>query len=152
MISTFQWNQHFRKVSVSKNFTHAHEPKEVMSLPRVKSPEKLPILYTVQNFLCHLRVICLQFVCHLYLLRYHPYATCIYLHLLVSHSYVTRMYSHVICMAIICTRMSSVCHSYVLLCHPYVTPMYSYVISMSLECTRMLSFCHLYEVLPETPQ
>ena len=123
MISTIQWNRHFTKVSVSKNFTHAHEQKKAMSLPRVKSPEKLKILYTVQNFICHLRVIRLQLVCHLYVLRYHPYATRIYSHLLVSHSYVTRMYSHVICILITCTRMSSMCHSYVLLCHPYVTPM-----------------------------
>ena len=123
MISTIQWNRHFTKVSVSKNFTHAHEQKKAMSLPRVKSPEKLKILYTVQNFICHLRVIRLQLVCHLYVLRYDPYATCIDSHLLVSHSYVTRMYSHVICILITCTRMSSMCHSYVLLCHPYVTPM-----------------------------
>ena len=51
-------------------------------------------------------------------------------------------------MSLACTRMSSVCHSYVLVCHPYVTRMYSYVIRMSLVCTRMLSVCHSYVVLP----
>ena len=44
----------------------------------------------------------------------------------------------------LCTRMSSVFHSYVLLCHSYVTRMYSYVIRMSLERTRMSSVCHSY--------
>ena len=45
MISTFQRNRHFRKVSVDKTFTHVQEQKKVMS-PRhfayipssVKSP------------------------------------------------------------------------------------------------------------------
>ena len=47
-------------------------------------------------------------------------------------------------MSLVCTRMSSVFHSYVLLCHSYVTRMYSYVIRMSLERTRMSSVCHSY--------
>ena len=59
----------------------------------------------------------------------------------VCQSYV---YSYVICMSLICTRMSSICHSYVLVCHPCVTLMYSYVIRMSLVCTRMSSVCHSY--------
>ena len=51
----------------------------------------------------------------------------------VFHSYiVTRMCSFVIHMSFICTGMSSVCHSYVLVCHPYVTRMDSYVIRMLL--------------------
>ena len=67
-------------------------------------------------------------------------------HVLLYHSYVIRT-------SLVCTRMSSVCHSYVtrmpsvcysyvLLWHPYVTHMYSYVIRMSLVCTRMSSVCH----------
>ena len=47
-------------------------------------------------------------------------------------------------MLLVCTRMSSVCHSYVLVCLPYVTGMYSYFIRMSLVCTRMSSVCHSY--------
>ena len=77
-----------------------------------------------------------------------------------------------------CTRMSSVCHSYVLVsirmpsvCHSYATRMYlyvirtrmhSYVIRMSFVCTRIYSYivrtslvcnrmsfvCHLPVVLP----
>ena len=47
-------------------------------------------------------------------------------------------------MSLVCTRMPSVCHSYVLVCHPYITRMYSYVIRMSLVCTRMSSVCHSY--------
>ena len=70
------------------------------------------------------------------------------------HPYVTRMsfVCHVIRMSLVCTRMLSVCHSYVLICHlyvtrmssvrhsyvlvchPYVTRMYSSVIRMSLVC------------------
>ena len=63
---------------------------------------------------------------------------------LVFHSYATRMYLYVICMTLVCTRMPSVCHSYVLVSHPYVTRMYSYVIRMSLVCTRMSSVSHSY--------
>ena len=57
-----------------------------------------------------------------------------------------------------CTRMSSICHSYILVCHPYVlvchlhvlachpdvTRIHSYVIRMSLLCTRMSCVCHSY--------
>ena len=53
-------------------------------------------------------------------------------------------HSHVISMSLVCTCMSSVCHSCVLVCHPYVTRIYSYVIGMSLVCTRMSSVCHSY--------
>ena len=38
-------------------------------------------------------------------------------------------------MSLICTRISSACHSYVLVYHPYVFCMYSYVIRMSLVCS-----------------
>ena len=31
MISTFQWNRHFRKVLVSKTLTHVQEQKKAMS-------------------------------------------------------------------------------------------------------------------------
>ena len=41
-------------------------------------------------------------------------------------------------------RMSSVCHLYVLVCHPYVTRMYLHVIHMSLICTRMPPVCYSY--------
>ena len=47
-------------------------------------------------------------------------------------------------MSFVCTRMSSVYHSYVLVCHPFVTRMYLYVIRISLVCTRMSSICHSY--------
>ena len=30
MISTFQWNRHFRKVLVNKTFTHVQEQKQAM--------------------------------------------------------------------------------------------------------------------------
>ena len=45
-------------------------------------------------------------------------------------------------MSLTCTRMSSVCHSYILKCHPYVTCIDSYIIRMSLVCTSMSSVCH----------
>ena len=48
--------------------------------------------------------------------------------------------NHVIGMSLVCTRMSSVCHSYVLACPPYVTFMYLYVIRMSLVCTHVSSY------------
>ena len=54
------------------------------------------------------------------------------------------MYSYVTRMPLVCTRISSVYHSYVLVCHPYITSMYSYVIRMSLVCTRMSPACHSY--------
>ena len=45
MISTFQQNRHFRKVSVNKTFTHVQEQKKAMS-PRhsayIPSSAKLP--------------------------------------------------------------------------------------------------------------
>ena len=50
-------------------------------------------------------------------------------------------YSYVLVRHLYVTRMSSVCHSYVLVCHsyalvchPYVTRIYLYVIHMSLVC------------------
>ena len=58
--------------------------------------------------------------------------------------HVIHTYSCVILMSLVCTRTSSVCHSYVLVCHPYVTRIYSYVICMSLVCVRMSSVCHSY--------
>ena len=59
----------------------------------------------------------MPFVCHSYVLVFHPY--------------VTRMYSNVIRMLLVFTRMSSLCHLYVLVYHPYATRMYSYVTGMS---------------------
>ena len=57
-------------------------------------------------------------------------------------------------MPFVCTRMSSVYHSYVLVCHAYVTRMYSYVtrihsyvIRISLVFTRMSSVCHSYALV-----
>ena len=55
----------------------------------------------------------------------------------VCHSYVLvciRMSLVCTRMSLIYTRMSSVCHSYVLVCHPCVTRMYPYVIRLSLVC------------------
>ena len=43
--------------------------------------------------------------------------------------------------SLVCTRMWSVCHSYVLLCNSYVTRMYSYVNRMSFAWTRMSLVC-----------
>ena len=75
----------------------------------------------------------MSFGCHLYALIF-----------VSMYSYVTRM-------SLVCTRISSVCPSYVLVYHPYVTRMYSYAIRMSLVCTRMSSVflsyvpvCHSY--------
>ena len=91
----------------------------------------------------YMSIVCtrISLVCHLYVTRMypysirmsfacHPYVTRISL---VCHPYVTRMYSYVIRMSLVCTRMSSVCHSYVL-----------YVTRMSLACTRMSFVCHSY--------
>ena len=50
-------------------------------------------------------------------------------------------------MSLICTRMSSVCQSYVLACRPCLTRMYSYVIRMPLVCSHMSSVCHSYVLL-----
>ena len=68
----------------------------------------------------------MSFGCHLYALIF-----------VSMYSYVTRM-------SLVCTRISSVCPSYVLVYHPYVTRMYSYAIRMSLVCTRMSSVYHSY--------
>ena len=56
------------------------------------------------------------------------------------HSYVLVCHPYITHMY----SLSSVCHSHVLVCHPYITHMYSYVIRMSLACTRMSSVCHSY--------
>ena len=60
--------------------------------------------------------------CQSYVLVCHLYVTCMYLYVmvcvsfvLVFHPYVTRLYSYVISMSLVCTRMSSVCHSSVVL-------------------------------------
>ena len=53
----------------------------------------------------------------------------------IVHIVLIMYVSYVIRMSLVCTRMSSVCHSYVLVCHPYV-------ILMSLVCTRMSTVCH----------
>ena len=123
----------------------------------------MPIVCQSYVLACHTYVICMSlvstrmlFICHSYLLVYylcalvcHSYVTRMYSYEMVCHSYVvvshpnvtgvchpyiTRMYSYFIRMSLVCTRMSSVCHSYVLLCHPHVAGMYSYVIRMSLVC------------------
>ena len=51
MISTFQQNRHFRKVSVNKTFTHVQEQKKVMS-PRYSAfiPSSLKSPYLGQYF------------------------------------------------------------------------------------------------------
>ena len=67
----------------------------------------------------------------------------------VCHSYVlcTRMSSVCIRMPSVCTRMSSLCHSYVLACHPYVTHIYLYVIRMSLVCGFTMNLFKLHLLL-----
>ena len=70
--------------------------------------------------------------------------------LFVFYLYITRLYSYVICMSLVCTRMSSICHSYVFVCHPYVTRIYSYVTRISLVCTCMSAVCHSSVVVPYT--
>ena len=55
----------------------------------------------------------------------------------LSNSMLSVCHSYVIRMSLVCTRISSVCYSYVLVCHPYVT-------RISLVCTRMSSVCHSY--------
>ena len=64
------------------------------------------------------------------------------------------MYSYIIRMSLVCTRTSSVYHSYILVCHlcvtcmySYVTLIHSYVICISLVCTLMPSVCHSYVVV-----
>ena len=58
----------------------------------------------------------------------------------VYHSYV------LVCdgMSLVCTGISSVFHSHLLVCYLYVTRMYSHVIRISLVCTRMLFIYHSY--------
>ena len=53
-----------------------------------------------------------------------------YLHVTFMRSFFIYMYSYVIRMSVVCTPMSSACHSYVLVCN-----------GMSLGCTRMSSVC-----------
>ena len=72
-----------------------------------------------------------EMVCHLYVLVCHPYVIRLYSHLMVClsnlsvyHPYVALMHWYVIGMSLVCTRMSSVCHSYVS----------SYVIRLPLVC------------------
>ena len=60
----------------------------------------------------------------------------------------------VVCMSLVCSLMSSLCHSYVLVCHPFVTRMYLYDILLllvfscmsylSLVRTCISSFCYSY--------
>ena len=126
---------------------HFHPPNVAMN--NIKSYDlKLPNPLYVLKILSHNHslIICLSFVCHLYVNRM----------LLVRHSYVTRMYSYVIRMLLVCTGVLSVytrislachsyilaCYSYVLLCHLYVIHMYPYAIPRSLVYTRMSFVCH----------
>ena len=53
---------------------------------------------------------------------------------------IIRIYLYSIRMSLVCTRMSSVYHSYVIVCHPYVTRMYS----MSSVCHSYALICHPY--------
>ena len=78
-------------------------------------------------------------------------------HVICMRSYFIYMYPYAIRMSLVCTHMSSVCHSYVLVghshvlvCHPYVLWMYSYIILMSLARTCMSSVCDSSVVLPRT--
>ena len=52
-------------------------------------------------------------------------------------------------MSLVCTRIPSVCQSYVLVCHPYVIRMYLYVIRMSLVCLFIYLFIYLINNLFE---
>ena len=63
----------------------------------------------------------MTFACHLYALIFYLFVCQLYV--LVCHLHVTCMYSYVIRVSLVCTRMSTVCHS-----------MDSYVIRMSLVC------------------
>ena len=129
---------------VAKN--HLQPPK-TMFLPQINLKiliQKFHILHTVQHFLCHPDVIRMSFVCarilsiyarmpflcHSYVFVCHLYVIRMYLYVMVRHSYVlvcyphvTRIYSYVMCISFICTRMSSVCYSYVLLRDSHVTRM-----------------------------
>ena len=51
---------------------------------------------------------------------------------------------------LVCTCMSSVCHSYVTHLYSYVIRMSLVYTGMSLICTRMSPVCHSYVVLPWT--
>ena len=59
----------------------------------------------------------------------------------VCHSYLTRMYSYVIRVSLACTRMSSVCHSHVLVCHSYVLVCHPCATRMHLYVIRMPLVC-----------
>ena len=86
--------------------------------------------------------VCQQYVlvCHLYITRMYSDIIRVSLYVLICHSYVTRVYIYVSRMSLVCTRMSSLCNSYIL----------SYVIRMSHVCTCMVSLCHSSVVLPWT--
>ena len=102
------------------------------------------------SFACHSHVICMRsFFIYMYTYAIRMSVVCTRISS-VRHSYV------LVCngMSLACTRVSSafhshvlLCHSYVLVCDPYVTLMHSYVIRMSLVCTRMSSVCHSYVLL-----
>ena len=106
----------------------------------------------------HISLVCtpVSSVCYSYLLVCHV-APLVYTrlswygtHMCSYVVYATRMYSNVIGMSLVCTGVSSVCHSYVVIYHPHVTRMYWCVICMSSVYTRMSSVCHWYVVLPGT--
>ena len=65
----------------------------------------------------------------------------------IRYPYVARMHSCATRVSLVCTRMSSVCHSQLSKYHPYVIRMYSYVIRISLVCGFTMnpfkSFLHL---------
>ena len=63
IISTFQWNQHVRKVSVNKTFSHVLEEKKAMLLRHstcIPSSVKLPLfkLNITFHFKCYLHLNC----------------------------------------------------------------------------------------------
>ena len=93
----------------------------------------------------------MPFACHLYVIRMPFVCTRM---LLICHTDVTRMYLYVICILLVCarilsvcTRMSSVSHSYLFMYHPCVTRIYSYVIHMSLVCGLTVHFYYM-QMLP----
>ena len=107
------------------------------------------------SFICHSHVICMSFVCHSYAICMsfvcHSYAICMSF---VCQTYVLVCYSYVICMLLVCarilsvcTRMSSVSHSYLFIYHPCATRIYSYVIHMSLVCGLTVNFYYM-QMLP----
>ena len=120
-------------------------------LPVVCHSYVIPMLLrcSLMSFLCsHM-----PFVCNLYVLARHSYATymkhCVKLYRKIrvrENKYsgiFCAVYSYFICMPFVCARMA-----------PYVTFMYLYVIRISLVCihmsfvcvasTRMSFVCHLY--------